>query len=97
MVVMILIHDGDDDMISYDADDEVDFLMVFQVRFVYSVMKRERPGMTVLQLYGRLNQLRRIDIYRDFCRKQHVILFATDIACRGLGECCPVCPCQCCI
>ncbi|XP_076445780.1 putative ATP-dependent RNA helicase DDX10 [Babylonia areolata] len=55
-----------------------------QVRYVHTVMKRERPGMSVLALYGGLNQLRRIDIYRDFCRKQHVILFATDLACRGL-------------
>ncbi|KAK7108903.1 probable ATP-dependent RNA helicase DDX10 [Littorina saxatilis] len=55
-----------------------------QVRFVHTIMKRERPGMTVLHLHGGLNQLRRIEVYREFCQKQHVILIATDVACRGL-------------
>ncbi len=42
-------------------------------------------GMTTLALYGTMNQLRRMSVYDDFCRKSNAILFATDIAARGLG------------
>lgn len=31
-----------------------------------------------------MNQLRRMNVYDEFCRKMHVILFATDLASRGL-------------
>lgn len=37
-----------------------------------------------MALYGTLHQLRRMSIYEDFCRKQSAILFATDLAARGL-------------
>lgn len=37
-----------------------------------------------MALYGTLHQLRRMEIYDNFCRKQSAILFATDIAARGL-------------
>lgn len=37
-----------------------------------------------MALYGSLHQLRRMDIYENFCRKQSAILFATDLAARGL-------------
>ena len=37
-----------------------------------------------LSLYGTLSQFRRMAIYDEFCRKQNAILFATDIASRGL-------------
>ncbi|XP_013792586.1 probable ATP-dependent RNA helicase DDX10, partial [Limulus polyphemus] len=43
-----------------------------------------RPGMSLMSLYGSLHQLRRMAIYDDFCRKEHAVLFATDIAARGL-------------
>ena len=36
-------------------------------------------GMTTLSLYGTMNQLRRMQVYDDFCRKSNAILFATDI------------------
>lgn len=37
-----------------------------------------------MALYGTLHQLRRMDIYEAFCKKQSAVLFATDIAARGL-------------
>lgn len=40
--------------------------------------------MSLLALYGSLHQLRRMDIYEQFCRKQSAVLFATDLASRGL-------------
>ncbi|XP_064627994.1 probable ATP-dependent RNA helicase DDX10 [Lineus longissimus] len=55
-----------------------------QVRFIYEVFKKLRPGVTVLGLHGAMNQLKRVAVYDQFCRKQHAVLFATDIAARGL-------------
>jgi ATP-dependent RNA helicase DDX10/DBP4 len=43
-------------------------------------------GMTTLALYGTMNQIRRMEVYDQYCRKLNAILFATDIAARGLGE-----------
>jgi len=37
-------------------------------------------------LYGKQKQLKRVAIYNDFCKKTEAVLFATDIAARGLGE-----------
>ena len=42
--------------------------------------------MSLLALYGSLHQLKRMTVYEDFCKKQAVVLFATDIAARGLVE-----------
>lgn len=44
-----------------------------------------RPPIALLALYGTLHQERRMKIYNQFSNKQHVVLFATDIAARGLG------------
>ena len=43
-----------------------------------------------MALYGKQKQLKRVAIYNDFCKKTEAVLFATDIAARGLGEYCPV-------
>lgn len=51
---------------------------------MYEVFCRLRPGISLLALYGTLHQLRRMDIYETFCKKQSAVLFATDIAARGL-------------
>lgn len=48
------------------------------------IASRLRPGLSLLPLYGTLHQLRRMKIYEEFCRKQSAILFATDLAARGL-------------
>ncbi|XP_029041721.2 probable ATP-dependent RNA helicase DDX10 [Osmia bicornis bicornis] len=55
-----------------------------QVKYIYEVLCRLRPGISLLALYGTLHQLRRMEIYETFCKKQFAVLFATDIAARGL-------------
>ncbi|ERL87187.1 probable ATP-dependent RNA helicase DDX10 [Dendroctonus ponderosae] len=55
-----------------------------QVKFFYEIICKLRPGLSLLPLYGTLHQLRRMKIYEEFCRKQSAILFATDLAARGL-------------
>jgi hypothetical protein len=42
--------------------------------------------MPISTLYGTLNQLRRMAIYKEFCETDMGVLIATDIAARGLGE-----------
>lgn len=56
-----------------------------QVKYMYEAFCRLRPGISLLALYGTLHQLRRMSIYETFCNKQYAVLFATDIAARGLG------------
>merc|ERR1712098_872412 len=48
------------------------------------MFSRLKPGMSVMALYGTLHQLRRMAIYDQFCAKESAVLFATDIAARGL-------------
>lgn len=55
-----------------------------QVKYVFEIFCKLRPGTSLLALYGTLHQDRRIAIYNDFTRKSNVVLFATDIASRGL-------------
>lgn len=55
-----------------------------QVRFVYEAFRRLRPGLTVLALHGSMNQMKRVQVYEEFCKDKHAALFATDIAARGL-------------
>lgn len=62
------------------------FLFDGQVKYIYEAFCRLKPGTTLLALYGTLHQIRRMTIYETFCRKQRAVLFATDIAARGLGK-----------
>jgi len=55
-----------------------------QAKYLYEIFCKLRPGVGLLALYGTLHQDRRIAIYEDFLRKSHVVLFATDVASRGL-------------
>lgn len=55
-----------------------------QVRFTYEAFRRLRPGVPLMSLYGRQNQLKRVAVYEDFCRKKAAVLLCTDIAARGL-------------
>lgn len=55
-----------------------------QVQYLFRVFCRLRPGMPVLALHGRQPQVKRVEVYNDFVRKQNAVLFATDIAARGL-------------
>jgi ATP-dependent RNA helicase DDX10/DBP4 len=56
------------------------------VKFTYEACRRLRPGIPLMALYGKQNQIKRVAIYNDFCKKTSAVLFATDIAARGLGK-----------
>lgn len=43
-----------------------------------------RPGVPLMQLYGKQKLAKRIAVFEDFKRKEAAVLFATDIAARGL-------------
>lgn len=55
-----------------------------QVKYFYEIFSRLRPGVSLLALYGTLHQDRRMSIYDEFCKRSKVVMFATDIASRGL-------------
>lgn len=55
-----------------------------QVKYVYESFTRLQTGMTTLALYGTMNQLKRMEVYDQYVRKVSAVLFATDIAARGL-------------
>ncbi|ORY70627.1 P-loop containing nucleoside triphosphate hydrolase protein [Leucosporidium creatinivorum] len=55
-----------------------------QVRFVYENFRHLRPGVPLLHMHGKQKQTQRLEIYQRFISAKHSILFATDIAARGL-------------
>lgn len=55
-----------------------------QVRFAYEAMRKLQPGVSLLALFGTMSQTRRVAVYDAFGRKHHSVLFATDLAARGL-------------
>ena len=55
-----------------------------QVRFFYESFRYLNPGLLILSLYGKQKQERRSAMYYQFINTRHVVLFATDIASRGL-------------
>ena len=55
-----------------------------QVRFLYEMFRRVRPGVPLLHLHGKMNQAKRMALYYQFCEKKEVVMFATDVAARGL-------------
>ncbi|KAM7410694.1 hypothetical protein PAMA_001907 [Pampus argenteus] len=55
-----------------------------EVQYLFRVFCRLRPGMPILALHGKQHQMKRVEVYNDFLRKQNAVLFATDIAARGL-------------
>lgn len=55
-----------------------------QAKYAFEILSKLRPGTSLMALYGTLHQLRRMDIYDTFCRKSSAVLFATDLAARGL-------------
>ena len=55
-----------------------------QVRFLYEMFRRVRPGVPLLHLHGKMNQRRRMELYYHYCQHKEAVLFATDIAARGL-------------
>lgn len=61
-------------------------ILIVLFNFVFNLKNilRLRPGTSLMALYGTLHQLRRMEIYESFCKKTSAVLFATDIAARGL-------------
>ncbi|XP_051534347.1 probable ATP-dependent RNA helicase DDX10 [Myxocyprinus asiaticus] len=55
-----------------------------EVQYLFRVFCRLRPGISVLALHGKQQQMKRMEVYNDFVRKRAAVLFATDIAARGL-------------
>jgi len=55
-----------------------------QVKFVYEAFRRLRPGTPLRCLHGRMSQQKRLVVYQQFCESKAGVLFATDIAARGL-------------
>ncbi|XP_060090826.1 probable ATP-dependent RNA helicase DDX10 [Heteronotia binoei] len=55
-----------------------------EVQYLFRLFCRLRPGLTVLALHGKQQQMKRMEVYNDFVRKKSAVLFATDIAARGL-------------
>ncbi|KAF7653625.1 hypothetical protein LDENG_00080780 [Lucifuga dentata] len=55
-----------------------------EVQYLFRAFCRLRPGMPILALHGKQHQMKRVEVYNDFIKKQNAVLFATDIAARGL-------------
>ncbi|XP_074072736.1 putative ATP-dependent RNA helicase DDX10 [Macrotis lagotis] len=55
-----------------------------EVQYLFRVFCRLRPGVSILALHGKQQQMRRMEVYNEFVRKKSAVLFATDIAARGL-------------
>ncbi|KAJ7326347.1 hypothetical protein DFH08DRAFT_968253 [Mycena albidolilacea] len=57
-----------------------------QVRFVFETFCKMHPGVPLLQIHGKLNlkQTARLAMYTKFTQAAHAVLFATDVAARGL-------------
>lgn len=55
-----------------------------QVRFLFEAFRRLHPGVPLTELHGKMKQAKRMAIYYDFMQKPAAVMFATDIAARGL-------------
>ncbi|CAL8256040.1 unnamed protein product [Merluccius merluccius] len=55
-----------------------------EVQYLFRAFCRLRPGTPVLALHGKQQQMKRMEVYKDFVGKKSAVLFATDIAARGL-------------
>lgn len=55
-----------------------------QVRFVFETFRRLHPGVPLLHLHGKQKQMTRLATFQRFTGMKHAVLFATDIAARGL-------------
>ncbi|KAL5730798.1 RNA helicase [Ranunculus cassubicifolius] len=55
-----------------------------QVKFVFEAFKKLRPGIPLKCLHGKMKQEKRMAIYSQFSSEKRSVLFATDVASRGL-------------
>ncbi|XP_014232833.2 probable ATP-dependent RNA helicase DDX10 [Trichogramma pretiosum] len=62
------------------------FTTCHQVKFVYEAFRQMKPrlNLSLLALYGKRHQDKRSKTCAEFGRKQHAVMFATDVAARGL-------------
>ena len=60
------------------------FASCSQVRHAWELFCALRPGLSVMALHGKLCQSKRTEIYDKFTQTDHCVLFATDVASRGL-------------
>ncbi|KAJ4488327.1 P-loop containing nucleoside triphosphate hydrolase protein, partial [Lentinula aciculospora] len=55
-----------------------------QIRFMFETFCKMHPGMSLIHLHGKQKQTTRLTMYEKFTQSKHAVLFATDIAARGL-------------
>ena len=55
-----------------------------QVKFVYESFKKLRLGIPVRCLHGSMKQTQRMLVLFNYTEEKHSLLFATDVASRGL-------------
>ncbi|KAI0772732.1 DEAD-domain-containing protein [Trametes elegans] len=55
-----------------------------QVRFAFETFCKMHPGIPLLHLHGKQKQMTRLATFQRFTSMKHAVLFATDIAARGL-------------
>ncbi|KAL1948548.1 hypothetical protein VTO73DRAFT_12623 [Trametes versicolor] len=55
-----------------------------QVRFAFETFCKMHPGIPLLHLHGKQKQMARLEMFKRFTSMKHAVLFATDIAARGL-------------
>uniref|UniRef100_A0AAZ3Q7T5 ATP-dependent RNA helicase n=1 Tax=Oncorhynchus tshawytscha TaxID=74940 RepID=A0AAZ3Q7T5_ONCTS len=55
-----------------------------EVQYLLRVFCRLGPGMPILALHGNQQLMKKVEVYNDFIKKKNAVLFATDIAARGL-------------
>jgi ATP-dependent RNA helicase DDX10/DBP4 len=57
---------------------------LMKVQFVFETFCKLHPGMPLLHLHGKQKQAKRLDIFQRFTSMKAAVLFATDVAARGL-------------
>ncbi|KAF8635697.1 hypothetical protein AX15_000322 [Amanita polypyramis BW_CC] len=55
-----------------------------QVRFAFETLRKLHPGIPLLHLHGKQKQSARLTMFSKFTSTKYAVLFATDIAARGL-------------
>ena len=59
--------------------DQWALLIHIQVRFVYESLRRLRPGVPIMPLYGKQKQMKRMAIFKDFAKKQAAVSAHTNM------------------
>ncbi|RHY64654.1 hypothetical protein DYB38_003654, partial [Aphanomyces astaci] len=55
-----------------------------KVRFIHDVFCKMQPGIPLSALHGKYKQGKRVEVYYNFVNKPAGVMFATDVAARGL-------------